>query len=1178
MIYSKQRIRLIITLFSAVFIMVFASATVLAEESETESRAPSMTIKANQTELSPGDTTDVTVSLTNASDYFLNDVALTAALPGNLELVSGSLTENTPLVGIGETKSYSFTVKALSQASASAASVSTSTTPKKPSSSSNPKTGSPESGVLFAVLFLAGAAAVILFLRKKRKASKVLALVLVFAMGVHMLSFFPVKAQAQDNTAAEPETNQEDTAPASDYSGELSLNVGGQNTKIAAGAHINRSTYLNFPMNGNAVADDASSFKLDVHLDTTTFKDELGSVEGAKAHLSLIDSNQPDVKLTSASLSNDKKTLHLFFTGKVNASEPDIIFAFDDKSLNDVYEAQYWVLDIIAPDPFLDMNAIKVMTDSENAVLRVPFDLDTAQLTDNVNPNDFKFVDYDLNPIAGAVVTNVEKASDETGFVSVTIPGKTANEIADILDDGALAIDGPSINCDILYLDFILPVFEPNLMSSIVGTPTIVNNGDGTATITAVFRENMVLTSGGMETSEGSTNLTNDAIHYESFNDNVNVESISNASGNSFQMTISTKVAIPVGDDVDLPEVSETSQTTSSLPDLSPKVLAAEISQETDKIAAKDAAQQPAKANGQATDQKTEENQNGDKAADNKETPSAQNSEAVRPESDGQNTQNTQQQTESNPQANVNSQNVSTLEDATKNATLNIADYQSLIEELPASVSISLADGSVKDNYGFDIEAKDIIPLSVGTGILNVSGDNIMTQAWWKSVLKGIAATALIVGGALTANPMLVVGGISLAVNTVGDIISDATDTSGKDRKEASKKYAEAVQALKKVLDAGFATANRHVDAINNKIDRLNKKLDKIEGKVDSGADYQKYTRMAAANRNFRSELNQLDSMISTAGISNSELKSYVLDATDAHAKGQTKKQNKALYNLCRSVDMQGGMPKLLKEIQEVGDDIKSGGDAGTNIFTNYDNFCDQTCNWNTLTLESKSYYRIKVMQTYNNAVIIATFYNNYYMDDPHGYYQRNDQAYNKNTYKAQMEKMAVQVADISKILKKDVLLNQLAKGENPEEFKTITNTVTKKQLGRGAFSTVLKKDDLKTENVKTTEADFKNHFGDVTRESSAIALMKGRLMFFKRYESLQEEIKEAGFKLPDEKADLVVIASDHTGKQQKGLYTADTLRFTGYNFKTGQAVPNMEFSFLQIKKQNVSWFKPNQQ
>ena len=126
MIYSKQRIRLIITLFATVFIMVFASATVLAEESETESRALSMTIKANQTELSPGDTTDVTVSLTNASDYFLNDVALTAALPGNLELVSGSLTENTPLVGIGETKSYSFSVKALSQASASAASVSSS--------------------------------------------------------------------------------------------------------------------------------------------------------------------------------------------------------------------------------------------------------------------------------------------------------------------------------------------------------------------------------------------------------------------------------------------------------------------------------------------------------------------------------------------------------------------------------------------------------------------------------------------------------------------------------------------------------------------------------------------------------------------------------------------------------------------------------------------------------------------------------------------------------------------------------------------------------------------------------------------------------------------------------------------------------------------------------------------
>ncbi len=659
--------------------------------------AVKLNVKADKTDLKDSDYATVTVTMTNDSDYVLNYNTFQATLPEFLENAEGSLSHHEDTIGIGESKSYSFKVEADNKKhkkdkdddndkEKDTSKVATTAIKRN---SGNPKTGDPATGAFALVFSMVAAAALILFLRKKYKASKTLALILVVSLCGNFLVYFPTKAKAQEtnNISSKEKTDlstpeKPDIKPAQDYKVELPMTVDGEKATITVKAHIGEIGDVGFPISGRDIADTAEDYKIQCRLEGGAFNDKMSDPIYASSHITLSEGAEGH-QISDAALSGDNQSLTLSVKGKVKFGAQHIIVDFESGSIQNVAVDKQMICNLTNPKPLIDVDNIIISEgeDGKSTQLCLPVYIDSAQFTDTVNNADFS---CGGSGFKNAVVTKVDVTDLNKANVYVNIPGISSSQIADEIDSGILKIGGKSINCDALTMDFSLPVHTANITSEIVGTPTITDNGDGTATINAVFKESVNIQ------DDSQIALTPEALTISSTDDNITISAPTNVSGQSFNVAMSTIVT---------------------------------LSDATQKAADVEVAETPT-SNKQNAQSDTE---NGTKAAsdsfNNKQADLSDDKQAdvsndkqVDKLNDKQADKSDSKQTETASQtvANTEKANKSDIAPTTSSRKISIADYEEIINAMPANLSVSIKKSALSTTSAVIVKSDNLIPAVVG--------------------------------------------------------------------------------------------------------------------------------------------------------------------------------------------------------------------------------------------------------------------------------------------------------------------------------------------------------------------------------------------------------------------------------------------------------------------------------
>ncbi|MBQ3335224.1 MAG: hypothetical protein IJG85_06540 [Eubacteriaceae bacterium] len=677
-------------------------------------------VTADKTDLKNDDYATVTVTMANDSDYVLNYTNFEATLPSDLEIAEGSLDHHEDTIGIGESKSYSFKVEADTkddgdkdkdtdkdddedkdkkekdsedkEKSKAVAPVIRQT--------SNPKTGSPETGAFALVGFLIGAAALILFLRKKYKASKTLALILVVSLCGNFLVFFPTKANAAENkkvtTEAKADEGGDDKKPAQDYKIELPMTVGGKKQTITVKAHVGQIGEVGFPITGQAIASGAENYKIECQLEGGAFNDKMADASYAASHISLGGGAEGHT-ITSTALSGSN-ALTLSVSGKVKSGAKTITADFEAGSIRNVAIDEQMTCQVKKPKPFIDVDHIVISKagDGESTELSLPVNIDSAQFTDSINNADFT----GSGLIKDAVCTRVDVTDLNKANVIMTIPGKSSSEVIDEMAAGNLTIDGASINCDALSMNFALPVYTASLTSNIVGKPTITDNGDGTATITAVYQENVNV--GG----DSDIDLTPDALSVASTDGDITVSAPTNVTSDSFDVTLSTVVALPANETQ--PGASAQAEPTKTQADTAESKASTET-EDTNKAepdtTAKTQGDTQVNANSEASTEASATDGSAVQTTEPKQTDEAASKQEAAKD---QATTEPKKADTSNSAKSDNAKSDTASTKATR--TLSIDDYADLIMAMPTNLSVSIKKGAMTNASGFIVKCDHIIP------------------------------------------------------------------------------------------------------------------------------------------------------------------------------------------------------------------------------------------------------------------------------------------------------------------------------------------------------------------------------------------------------------------------------------------------------------------------------------
>ncbi len=683
-------------------------------------------VTADKTDLKDDDYATVTVTMANDSDYVLHYNTFDATLSDSLELAEGSLSHHEDTIGIGERKSYSFKVEVDDDKhdddkdkdkddddddDDNKKSDSNDKSKSKPvivktKNTGNPKTGGdPATGAIALAVFMIAAAAFILFLRKKYKASKTLALILVVSLCGNFFVYFPTKAKAQEtkNIIAEENadsgtSDKSDAKPAQDYKVVLPMTVDGEKATITVKAHIGEIGEVGFPISGQDIADTAEDYKIKCQLEGGAFNDKMADPAYAGSHITLSEGAEGH-QISDATLSGDNQSLILSINGKVKSGAGQIVADFESGSIQNVAVDEQMTCNLTKPNPCIDADNIVISKgdDGKSTQLCLPVNIDSAQFTDAINNADFT---CEGSGFKNANITKVDVTDLNTANVYVNIPDISSSQIADEIDGGTLKIDGKSINCDALSMDFTLPVYSANITSEIVGTPTITDNGDGTATINAVFKESV--------NALGNTqvNLTPESLTVNSTDDGMAVSDITNVSGQSFNVSMSTVVTLP--DAVQKAADAEVSETpTSNTP------TAQSDAESGTKPAGDTANSKQADTSGDvqtdALSDKPVDTLN-DKQADvsnNKQTDASNNSQA-------ETIDNKQAATTSQAAADTEKSNNSDTASTTATRKLLISDYEEIINAMPANLNVSIKKSALSTTSAVILKSDNLIPAVVG--------------------------------------------------------------------------------------------------------------------------------------------------------------------------------------------------------------------------------------------------------------------------------------------------------------------------------------------------------------------------------------------------------------------------------------------------------------------------------
>ena len=1093
----------------------------------------SFSVSADKTDLKDGETATVTVTMANDSDYILNKNSLNAVLPDALVLTEGSLTDYKDTIGVGEDKSYSFKVTPASGAQNNNANAVAAITPKN-TNSNNPKTGSPAAGILGFIVFLIAAAAFILFMRKRYKASKVLALILVISLCGNFLAYFPIKANAQEvqDVSANSQDNQSDK-PAQDYSSQFPMTVNGATTTIITTAHIDTADYLGFPYNGQDIADSAKNYNLECALEGSSFVDKMADLSFAKSHI-ILSEGAEEHQISGVTLSKDKKSLVISVKGKVKPNAEYIIADFMSGAIENVFVDEPMVCELTKPDSFIDTNHIAIVkTESENddedkssgSQLCLPVYLDCAQFTDTINPSDFTCLNPGLQAIEGAVVTNVDVTAANEANVYVSIPGKTPSEIADEMDGGVLKIDGNSINCDALMLEFVLPVYMAGITSEIVGTPTITDNGDGTATINAVFKET-VKVQGDSENEIKDFTLTPESLTVVSTNENVSASAPTDVSGQSFNVAMSTVVPIPYTDET-LPYTDEDAQTT--------------IAQNTVNTQA-DKANEPkpsADASGNKQGDKNDKQQGEATNKQQGETADNQQDNAI-DHQQADYTGNQQNQAPDQQQSDKNA-NVATL----AGGKLTVADFEDVINVMPSNLSVTIKAGTLGDYYGVVVNSENLVPAVVGgNAVIPDNADSmgqITTQAsTTQKVFKILGGVVLIAGSVIAiaagAGADKAVGNIINGIFAIIDGTTDAGTKSTDEVVEAYNKGTKEVEKMTKGYDAEFKKLNQKLKNISSKLDESEKRADAINKKIDASNSYRQYSEKAARIQDFVKKQNRLEATLSMIDIPDASGNTYLTQINSAYVKinanandkAAKKAKNKAMLNLCRAVDARGGFQTLYNETQAYLESLLLGGTNGSSIISDVDSVIGQTVNWDSLIVNDMIVYRAKSYITAARALQILSYYALYYQEDPNGiYHHKEGGTYASTRYISTIAKLESSSQAISQAIKKDSVLNRkdnapILNLSNDKEFTTDSFTPTVQDYCRQneidvkrRANSVLDEQGSKLLQLSKYLDESSDANNQVFISPENVKKMRTKLSYTNQFKNFDDEMTAAGFKKP---------------------------------------------------------------